>query len=306
MGTYLLRRLLLAIPTLWVAVTLVFFIFRLVPGDPAELIAGEMAPRELVESIRRQMGLDQPLPVQYVRYLGGLARGDLGVSKVFQQNAGEQLAARLPATLQLAGLAMLLAFAVGVLAGVVSAVKRYSWLDYVATLGAVGGVSIPSFWLGLMLIMLFSVGLGWLPTAGNTGPESIILPAVTLSAYQMAIIARMTRSSMLEVLGQDYVRTARAKGAREGTIVLGHALRNALIPTVTIAGLQMGYLLGGSVVVETVFAWPGLGSLMIDSIRIRDYTMVQAVALVFAAMFLLINVLVDALYAYLDPRVQYG
>jgi ABC-type dipeptide/oligopeptide/nickel transport system permease component len=290
-----------------VVVTLVFFIFRvLVPGDPAELIAGEMAPREVVESIRRQMGLDQPLPIQYVRYLSGLARGDLGVSKVFQQNAGEQLLARLPATLQLASLAMLLAFVLGVAAGIVSAVRQSSWLDYLATLGAVGGVSIPSFWLGLMLIMLFSVGLGWLPTGGRTGPDSIILPAITLSAYQLAIIARMTRSSMLEVLQQDYVRTARAKGVRERGIILAHALRNALIPTVTIAGLQMGYLLGGSVIVETVFAWPGLGSLMIESIRIRDYTMVQAVALLFAAMFLLINILVDALYAYLDPRVHYA
>ncbi|MBA2448999.1 MAG: ABC transporter permease [Chloroflexi bacterium] len=307
MASYLFRRLALAIPTLWVVVTLVFFIFRvLVPGDPAELIAGELAPREVIESIRRQMGLDQPLPVQYVRYLSGLARGDLGVSKVFQQNAGEQLLARLPATLQLAGLAMLLAFVLGVAAGIVSAVRQSSWLDYLATLGAVGGVSIPSFWLGLMLIMLFSVGLGWLPTGGRTGPDSIILPAITLSAYQLAIIARMTRSSMLETLQQDYVRTARAKGVRERGIVLAHALRNALIPTVTIAGLQMGYLLGGSVIVETVFAWPGLGSLMIESIRIRDYTMVQAVALLFAAMFLLINILVDALYAYLDPRVHYA
>ena len=305
MGTYLLRRVLLAVPTLLVSVTLVFFLFRLVPGDPAELIAGEMAPREVVESIRRQMGLDQPLHVQYLRYLGGLARGDVGISKVFQQNAGEQLRARLPATLQLAGLAMVLALVIGVSAGLVAAVKQYSWLDTVATLGAVGGISIPSFWLGLMLIMLFSVGLGWLPTSGRGGWDSTILPAFTLAAYQMAVIARMTRSSMLDVLRQDYLRTARAKGLAEQGVVLGHGLRNALIPTVTIAGLQMGYLLGGSVIVETVFAWPGLGSLMIESVRIRDYTMAQAVALLFAATFLAINLLVDVMYAWLDPRVQY-
>jgi ABC-type dipeptide/oligopeptide/nickel transport system permease component len=302
---YLARRVLLAIPTLLVSVTLVFFLFRLVPGDPAELIAGEMAPREVVESIRRQMGLDQPLHVQYVRYLTGLVRGDVGISKVFQQNAAEQLRTRLPATVQLAGLAMVLALVLGVAAGMVAAIKQYSWLDTLATLGAVGGISIPSFWLGLMLIMLFSVTLGWLPTSGRGGWESAILPALTLSAYQMAVIARMTRSSMLEVLRQDYVRTARAKGVREQGVVLRHALRNALIPTVTIAGLQMGYLLGGSVIVETVFAWPGLGALMIESVRIRDYTMAQAVALLFAATFLIVNLLVDVLYAWLDPRVQY-
>jgi ABC-type dipeptide/oligopeptide/nickel transport system permease component len=187
----------------------------------------------------------------------------------------------------------------------IAALRQYSWLDTLATLGAVGGISIPSFWLGLMLIMLFSVALGWLPTSGRDGWESAILPAITLSAYQMAVIARMTRSSMLEVLRQDYVRTARAKGVREQSVVLRHALRNALIPTVTIAGLQMGYLLGGSVIVETVFAWPGLGALMIESVRIRDYTMAQAVALLFAATFLVVNLLVDILYAWLDPRVQY-
>ena len=305
MAAYLLRRILLAVPTLLVSVTLVFFLFRLVPGDPAALIAGEMAPREVVESIRRQMGLDQPLHTQYVRYLTGLARGDVGISKVFQQNAGEQLRARLPATLQLASLAMLLALLLGVTAGLVAGVKQNSWLDTIATLGAVGGISIPSFWLGLMLIMLFSVGLGWLPTSGRGGWESTILPAFTLAAYQMAVIARMTRSSMLDILSQDYLRTARAKGLAERTVVLGHALRNALIPTVTIAGLQMGYLLGGSVIVETVFAWPGLGSLMIESVRIRDYTMAQAVTLLFAATFLIINLIVDLLYVWLDPRVQY-
>lgn len=305
MGSFALRRILIAIPTLWVATTLVFFLFRMIPGDPAELIAGELAPREVVESIRHQMGFDQPLPVQYARYIVGVAHGDLGTSKVFQQGAGEQIAARLPATLQLAGAAMLLAIIVGVLAGVVSAVKQYSWMDYLATLGSASGISVPGFWLGLMLIMLFSVDLGWLPTAGRSSWDSVILPAITLSAYQMAVIARMTRSSMLEVLREDYVRTARAKGVHERGIVVSHALRNALIPTLTIVGLQMGYLLGGSVIVETVFAWPGLGALMIESIRIRDYTMVQAVALVFASMFLLVNLLVDLLYAYLDPRIQY-
>jgi ABC-type dipeptide/oligopeptide/nickel transport system permease component len=306
LGAYVLRRLLLALPALWAAVTLVFFLFRLVPGDPAELIAGELAPREVVESIRHQMGLDLPLPLQYAHYLGGLVHGDLGISKVSQQNAAEGLLQRLPATLELALVAMGLALALGITAGLVSAVKQYSWLDYLATVLSVSGISIPSFWLGLMLIILFSVTLGLLPTAGNEKPLSIVLPAVTLAAYQMAVIARMTRSSALEVLRQDYVRTARAKGVRERGVVMSHVLRNALIPTVAIVGLQLGYLLGGSIIVETVFAWPGVGGLMIESVRLRDYTMVQAVALVFAAMFLLINFVVDVLYAALDPRVQYS
>jgi ABC-type dipeptide/oligopeptide/nickel transport system permease component len=306
LGAYVLRRLLLALPALWAAVTLVFFLFRLVPGDPAELIAGELAPREVVESIRHQMGLDLPLPLQYAHYLGGLVHGDLGISKVSQQNAAEGLLQRLPATLELALVAMGLALALGITAGLVSAVKQYSWLDYLATVLSVSGISIPSFWLGLMLIILFSVTLGLLPTAGNERPLSIVLPAVTLAAYQMAVIARMTRSSALEVLRQDYVRTARAKGVRERGVVMSHVLRNALIPTVAIVGLQLGYLLGGSIIVETVFAWPGVGGLMIESVRLRDYTMVQAVALVFAAMFLLINFVVDVLYAALDPRVQYS
>jgi len=306
LGAFVLRRLLLAVPTLLAAVTLVFFLFRLVPGDPAQLIAGELAPREVVESIRHQMGLDLPLPLQYVHYLGGLLHGDLGISKVSQQNAAEGVLQRLPATLQLAAAAMALALALGVTAGLVSAVKQYSWLDYMSTVLSVSGISIPSFWLGLMLIILFSVTLGLLPTAGNETPRSIVLPAVTLAAYQVAVIARMTRSSALEILRQDYVRTARAKGVHERGVVVSHVLRNALIPTVAIVGLQLGYLLGGSIIVETVFAWPGVGGLMIESVRLRDYTMVQAVALAFAAMFLVINLVVDVLYAALDPRVQYS
>lgn len=305
MMQYALRRLLLVVPTLWLALTLVFVIFRLVPGDPAELIAGEMAPRELVETIRREMGLDRPLPVQYLDYLARTARGHLGVSKVFGGHAADQIRVRFPATMELAVAAMLLAIAVGVPAGVVSAVRRGSLFDSAASLTAVAGVCVPSFWIGLMLMVLFSVRLGWLPTTGRGGLFHLVLPAVTLAVQQMAVLARMTRSSMLEVLSHDYVRTARAKGLSERAVIFAHALRNALIPTVTVAGVQFGLLMGGSIVVETVFAWPGLGSLMIDSVRIRDYTMVEAVTLVFAAVFLLVNVAVDISYAYLDPRVRY-
>ncbi len=306
MAAYLLRRLLLFIPTLLVATTLVFFIFRLVPGDPAQLIAGELAPQEVVDSIRHQMALDQPIHVQYLLYLGRLAHGDLGISKVYQQAAMDQLLARLPATLMLALAAMSIASLAGITAGVLSAIRRYSWVDYACMLLAVGGVSMPGFWLGLMLIVIFSVSLGLLPVGGFGSAGALILPAITLAANQMAVIARMTRSTMLDVLGQDYVRTARAKGLQERLVLLRHTLRNALIPTTTIAGLQLGYLLGGSVIVETVFSWPGVGRLMIDSIQMRDYTMVQAVALVYAVLMLTVNLAVDMVYAALDPRVRYA
>jgi len=306
MAAYLFRRLLLFVPTILVAVTLVFVIFRLVPGDPAQLIAGESAPESVVEQIRRDMGLDQPLPVQYLTYLNGLAHGDFGTSKVYQQGAMDQILSRLPATLLLATSAMLIATVVGITAGVISAIRPYSWLDNLSMVAAVGGISLPSFWLGLMLIILFSVTIDLFPVAGFNSPSAIVLPAVTLAAHQMAVIARMTRSGMLGVMSQDFIRTARAKGLTERVVTMRHALRNALIPTLTIAGLQLGYLLGGSLVVETVFAWPGLGRLMIDSIQLRDYTMIQAVVIVFAVLALAVNLLVDLLYALLDPRVQYG
>lgn len=305
MGRYISRRLLLAIPTLWLTLTLIFIIFRLVPGDPAQLVAGEMAPQQIVDQIRQEMGLDKPLWYQYGQYLINTAKGDLGVSKVFGQKASAQLKLRIPKTALLAVTAMLLAVAVGLPAGVISAVRRNSIWDYSSMFGAIIGVCLPSFWLGLMLIILFSVELRLLPTAGASSWKHLILPSVTLAANQMAVIARMTRSSMLEVVSLDYVRTARAKGLSERVVILRHALRNALIPTLTVIGVQFGLLLGGSIIVETVFAWPGLGQLMIDSVRMRDYPLVQGVALVFAATFLAINLTVDVLYAYLDPRVRY-
>lgn len=306
MVAYLIRRILLFIPTLFAAVTLVFLIFRLVPGDPAQLAAGESAPQSVVDAIRKDMGLDKPILVQYVNYLADISRGDFGFSRVYQQGALDQILDRLPATVLLAATAMVIATLLGVTLGVISAVRPSSWVDYLSMLGAVGGVSFPAFWLGLMLIIVFSVNLDLFPVAGFQGPESIVLPAVTLAAHQMAVLARTTRSSMLGVLAQDYIRTARAKGLRERLVVLRHGLRNAMIPTITIAGMQLGYLLGGSLVVETVFAWPGLGRLMIDSIQLRDYAMIQAIVLVFAVMMLVVNLLVDVLYGVIDPRVTYG
>lgn len=306
MTTYLIRRVLLFVPTIWLTLTLVFVIFRLVPGDPAQLIAGESAPASVVQAIREDMGLDQPIVTQYWRYLGGLLRGDFGTSKVYQQNALTPILTRLPATVLLAAVAMTIALAIGLTAGIVSAIRPHSWLDHLSMVAAVGGISLPSFWLGLILIVVFAVSLDWLPVAGFNTPAAIILPAVTLAAHQMAVIARMTRSSMLGVLRQDYVQTARAKGLTQRVVILRHALGNALIPTITVAGLQLGYLLGGSLVVETVFAWPGLGRLMIDSIQIRDYTMIQSIVIIYALLMLGINLLVDVLYAVIDPRVRYG
>ena len=305
MVAFLVRRVLLFIPTLLVAVTLVFVIFRLVPGDPAQLAAGESAPESVVEAIRKDMGLDKPIWSQYLTYLGDLARGDLGTSRIYQQGVSNELLDRLPATALLAGTAMLIALVIGVTSGVLSAVRPSSWVDYLSMVTSVAGVSMPSFWLGLVLIILFSVRFDIFPVAGFDGPKSLVLPAITLAANQLAVLARITRSSMLGVLAQDYMRTARAKGLKERIVVLRHGLRNALIPTITVAGMQLGYLLGGSLVVETVFAWPGLGRLMIDSIQQRDYTMIQAIVLLFAVMMLLVNLTVDVLYDLLDPRVRY-
>ncbi len=306
MGAYVLRRLALAVPTLVGVTVVVFALIRLVPGDPARLVLGLQASEEEVQRLRVQLGLDQPLPVQYVRFLGRLLQGDLGRSVVTGEPVAREIAARLPATVQLAVASTLVATAVGVAAGVVSATRQYSWLDYLVMTVALAGISLPVFWLGLMLMLLFSVHLRWLPAGGYGTPAHLVLPTVTLAAFSVAIIARMTRSSLLEVLHQDYVRTAWAKGLSSRAVVLRHALKNALIPVVTVIGLQFGGLLGGAILTETVFAWPGMGRLLVGAIVARDYPVVQGAVLVFAALFTLVNLAVDVLYAYVDPRIHYG
>jgi ABC-type dipeptide/oligopeptide/nickel transport system permease component len=305
MGRYIVRRLLLFIPTIWAALTLIFVIFRLVPGDPARLMAGDAATEETIAHLREEMGLNDSIVTQYLRYLTDLLHGDLGRSRVYQQAVIDPIMDRLPNTLLLAAAAMSIALLVGVSVGIISALRARTWVDHLGMLTAVGGVSLPSFWLGLMLVMLFSVELGWLPVAGFSSKWGIVLPALTLAANQMAVLARMTRSTMIGVLHQDYIRTARSKGLSQRTVVATHGLRNAMIPTLTVAGVQMGYLLGGSLVVETVFAWPGLGRLMMDSIQQRDYPMIQAIVLVYAILMLTVNLLVDVLFAVVDPRVSY-
>jgi len=303
---YLLQRIVgVVVTVLFVAIT-IFLMVRVLPGDPARVIAGVLASEQDVERIRAQLGLDQPLPVQAGIFLRDLVQGDLGVSARTSSPVVEEIGARLPATLTLAAAGMLMAIAIGVPLGAWAAARAGSLGDVLVSTLVLFGISLPVYWLGLMLIILFSIRLRWLPAAGAEGPLSLILPAVTLAAFSVAFIARITRSSMLEVLRQDYVRTAHAKGVRRTTVEWRHALRNALPPVVTVIGLQFGELLGGAILTETVFGWPGLGRLLVDSIFARDYPMVQGLVIVFAAMFAIVNLLVDLTYERIDPRVRYG
>jgi peptide/nickel transport system permease protein len=302
---YLGRRLIQVIPTL-LGVTLVVFLLVRVSGDPTQLLLPETATPEDRVLFRQQHGLDQPLPVQYLRYLVNLARGDLGRSLVDGQSALAVVLERLPATVELTLAALLIAVGVGIPVGVLSAVRRGSLLDRVAMLGALTGQSMATFWVGILLILAFAVQLRWLPVSGREGIRHLVLPALTLSLYMMPLLARMTRSSMLEVWGQDFVRTARAKGLREGAVILRHSLRAALIPVVTVLGLQFGGALAGAIVTESVFAWPGVGTFVLDAIYKRDYPVVQAAVLVVATVYLLTNLAVDLLYVVLDPRIRQG
>lgn len=306
MTTYILRRLLLLIPVLFGVAIVVFAMIRLLPGDPAVALAGVHATQEYIEQVRSSMGLDDPLYVQFGIYLQRLIRFDLGRSTRTRRPVAEEIGQRFLNTLRLASIAMIMASIVGIGAGIISAVRPYSVFDQVSMFLSLFGVAAPVFWLGLILMLIFSVNLGWLPSSGRGTIWHYVLPSVTLAAHSTALIARMTRSSMLEVLNMDYITTARSKGLMERVIILKHALSNALIPIVTILGLRFGVLLGGAVLTETVFSWPGVGRLMVDSILSRDYPMVQASVLLLALCFVIINLLVDIFYAFLDPRIQYS
>lgn len=305
MTRYILERLAWTVPVLLGVSLIVFLVLALAPGDAARALAGTDASEADVAALRRALGLDQALPIQYLHFLGRLARLDLGRSAVTGRPVTAELADNIGPTVELAAAAMGIAVVLGMVLGVLSAVKRGTLLDNGFMLIALFGVSMPIFWLGLMLIFVFAVELRWLPTTGSGGPEYLVLPAVALSGGSLAIIARMTRSSMLEVFGEDYVRTGRAKGLREGTVVLSHVLRNALIPTVTAIGLQLGYLLAGTVLTETVFARPGLGRMLVDAINLRDVSLAQGGIMLLATSFVLVNLVVDVLYVYLDPRIRY-
>jgi peptide/nickel transport system permease protein len=302
---YLIKRLLFVIPVLIGMSLLLFVLLRLLPGDPAQVLAGQMASQEDVRQIRVQLGLDKPIHVQYGRFLYNLAQFDLGKSARTQNPVSQEIMAYLPNTLLLSSLAIFLACLFGVPAGIISAMRPNTWLDYLVTSAALFGMSMPVFWLGLMLVVLFSVILRWLPAGGTGGVEHVILPSVTLALFAVAFIARMTRASMLETLGQDYITTARSKGIKEKFVIVRHALLNALIPIITVVGLQFGTLLGGAILTETVFAWPGMGRLIVDSILGRDYPMIQGAILAFGLLYVLINLMVDLLYALVDPRIRY-
>jgi peptide/nickel transport system permease protein/oligopeptide transport system permease protein len=305
MLNYVIKRLFSMIPVLVGISILLFFMLRMLPGDPAQVLAGQMASPEEIETIRKQLGLDRPVYEQYLSYLGRLVRLDLGRSARTQNPVIEEIWARLPNTALLAVVAIGLACLFGIPAGVISAVRPYTWVDYAVTMGALFGISMPVFWLGLMLVVVFAVVLRWLPAGGTGSWQHVVLPSVTLASFVVAFIARMTRSTMLETLSLDYISTARSKGLKEEVVVIKHALKNALIPIVTVVGLQFGLLLGGAVLTETVFAWPGIGRLIVDSILARDYPVIQGTILIFGLLYILVNLAVDILYVVIDPRIRY-
>ncbi|HEV8472781.1 MAG TPA: nickel ABC transporter permease [Methylomirabilota bacterium] len=315
MKRYLTRRLLLLLPVLMGVSIVVFMVLHLSPGDPAEIMLGAQATQEDLTRLRAELGLTEPLYVQYVHWIGHVARGDLGRSLWMKRPVLGEVLTRFKATLLLTGTALLFSTLVGVALGVAAATRPNSLLDRLSAVASLFGASMPSFWLGIVLMVIFALWLGWLPASGMYAPYGggdigdllahLLLPAATLGAASVTIVARLTRSTMLETLGQDYVRTARAKGVAERGVVLRHGLRNALVPIVTVVGVQVGYLLGGAVFTETVFAWPGVGTLMVQGILARDFPLVQGCVLVVALAFVLVNLAVDLLYAWLDPRIRY-
>lgn len=301
---FIAKRLVQIIPVILGVTLVVFLIMQMVPGDPAAVLAGEGASQETIEQYREDLGLNRPLIEQYVTYVGNVFQGDFGNSLKNKQPVLDEILLRLPITMELAFYSILITIILGLVAGIISAMKPYSVRDVSVTVIALLGISVPSFWLGLLLMYLFSVKLQWLPVAGWDGPLNIILPAVTLGVGGAAIVARMTRSSMLDVIGQDYIRTARAKGLREYIVIYKHALRNALIPVITVVGLQFGSLLGGTVLVESVFAINGLGRMIVDAIRTRDLPMVQGGVLVASLVFVFVNLLVDVMYRAVNKRID--
>jgi peptide/nickel transport system permease protein len=313
MTEYLVKRLAQVVPTLIFVSMLIFGLQQLLPGDPAKILAGEEQDPSVVAHLREKLHLDEPLPVRYAYWVGGVLKGDFGESIRTQQPVLDLVLQKLPVTIQLGTMAFVIALLIGIPTGIVAAVGRGTWWDNAANAVALWGISTPNFWLGILLILLFSVQLGWLPASGYVSPfedleanlASMIMPAFVLGNALAAVLMRHTRSAMLQVLSSDYVRTARAKGLSERAVVLKHALRNALIPSVTLLGLQIGAILEGAFIVESIFAWPGVGRLAVQSLGARDYPTVQAVVLLAVFVFLAANLLVDIAYAYLDPRISY-
>jgi len=305
MLSFILRRLLLAIPTLFGVLVIVFLLLYVAPGDPVQEMVGERADPETVARLRAELRLDDPLHKQFIHYAGGVVQGDLGKSYITRRPIRQDIAERFPKTLQLAGAAMLLASIVGITIGILSARVPGGWFDRISLGVAYLGISFPVYWVGLILILVFAVMLRWLPPSGYGGIEYLILPALALGSRSIAFLARVTRSAMLDVLGSDFVRTARAKGQREGVVITRHALRNALIPIITVLGLDFGYYLTGSILTETIFSWPGLGRYVVNAIARRDLPAIQGSVLFLSVVFVLVNLITDLAYAKADPRVAY-
>jgi peptide/nickel transport system permease protein len=303
---YLLQRLLFFLPTLWGALTLVFLLIHLIPGDPIEVMLGETASVADKEELRRSLGLDQPLTLQYWHFLTGVLSGDLGSSLYEPSSVSDLIRARLPATLELTLCAMAVAVMISFPFATLAAVKKGSWIDRGALLFSLFGLSLPNFWLGPLLMIIFSIQLGWTPVSGRGGLDHLFLPSLTLGMGMAAILIRMLRASLLQTVSADYIRSARAKGLSEKTIWLKHTLRNALLPVITIVSLQFGSLLAGSIITETIFSWPGIGRMTVQAIQTRDYPLVQGCVLMIAMSYLLVNLLTDIFYHWVDPRITYG
>jgi peptide/nickel transport system permease protein len=301
---YVIKRLIWLIPVIICATLIVFLLMSVAQGDPARTLLGAEASQETVDKMREDMGLNDPILIQYARYMLNVCKGDLGTSYKSGSSCADEILARFPNTAKLAFVALILTVVLALPLGVIAAIRQNTFFDGFSMFISMLGMSMPVFWLGLLLMLVFSLKLGWLPVSGADSPSSIILPAVSLAFQSMASVARTTRSSMLEVVRQDYIRTARAKGLPEREVIVRHAVRNGLVPTVTVIGVQLGHLLGGSVLVETVFAWPGMGRLMIQSIQQRDIPMVLGCIIIFALIYALVNLLVDLIYAAVDPRMR--
>lgn len=314
MGKYIIRRLFDLLPTIAVVAVIVFIITRLIPGDPAAVMLGPQASVEDIQALRDKLGLNDPLYLQFLHYIGDLLQGNFGVSLTYNQPIVQLILERFPNTLILAVSALIIAFAIGVPAGIISASKQNSLLDYSVMLVSLVGVSMPIFWLGVMLVLYFSVNLGWFPATGMGSMEDgfipylkhLVLPSITLATIPMATFARITRSSMLEVISQDYIKTARSKGLSEFWVICKHAFKNALTPLLTVLGMQISMMLGGAVLTETIFSWPGMGRLIVDAIDKRDFVVVQGTVLFIAVIFVLVNLLVDVMYKVVNPRVNYS
>jgi peptide/nickel transport system permease protein len=304
MRGFFVRRLAIVIPTVVGAVTLVFFFLHMIPGDPVEVMLGETAQQADKEQLREELGLNLPLHIQYGRFIIGVCKGDLGDSFFYRRPVTQVIAERAPATVELALAAFVVAGLIAIPLGIVAALREGTTVDNASVIFSLLGVSMPNFWLGPLLIILFSINLGWFPVSGREGVSSVVLPAITLGTALAAILSRMTRASLLERLGEDYLTVARAKGLPEWKVILKHALRNALIPVITVMGLQFGALLSGAIITENVFSWPGIGTLLINAIEARDYPLVQGCILFISLSYVLVNLMTDLLYGWVDPRIR--